>query len=302
LAMPILIRLVTAGIELEFEGKSQRLQVITVHSVQMLELSYKGKIFSAGVVPTVHLIYDRFGPSEYPSYNKDYTLCTLTYPGIAFTIAIPEALKRLLLEQHDNKIQMSILFSNSGTLVMERMFVYYGESISKPALPPIPDKTELVVNPSQGITIFSSSVIGDAPNVVTDEKEQDNAGQSPAERPVDSSNFTSFTFTFTSSPQDVLSQLGDPAEIFLTDTDLLGIHGDLRYQGNSEEANAPDYIYNYFDLGLDILFSGVSHTIKKFILHTNLATHPHFDQYNQCNYRIIPQVDNKQQKNQKNQT
>lgn len=59
-----------------------------------------------------------------------------------------------------------------------------------------------------------------------------------------------------------------------------------------------DYFYNYFALGIDILFDIQTHIVKKFILHTNFPSHYQFNQYIsvttylttlryvKCNFRI----------------
>jgi len=47
-----------------------------------------------------------------------------------------------------------------------------------------------------------------------------------------------------------------------------------------------DYFYNFFALGVDILFDIQTHLIKKFILHTNFPSHYEFNQYVKCNFRI----------------
>jgi hypothetical protein len=44
-------------------------------------------------------------------------------------------------------------------------------------------------------------------------------------------------------------------------------------------AGCEDYFYNYFKLGLDILFDMRTHVVKKFILHTNFPCHNDFNVY-----------------------
>lgn len=46
----------------------------------------------------------------------------------------------------------------------------------------------------------------------------------------------------------------------------------------------PDYFFNYFELGFDLLFDGTSHKVKKIILHTNLIGTADFQKYNKCNF------------------
>ncbi|KAG6394561.1 hypothetical protein SASPL_145150 [Salvia splendens] len=90
--------------------------------------------------------------------------------------------------------------------------------------------------------------------------------------------------SFGASPQDVWSELGGPCEIHRKQVDQMAIH------------SAPDpkprttlcgyYFYNYFTRGLDILFDGQTHEIKKFVLHTNYSGHSDFNSYTKCNFVI----------------
>ena len=39
--------------------------------------------------------------------------------------------------------------------------------------------------------------------------------------------------------------------------------------------------------GLDILFDGQTHKVKKFVLHTNVPGHPDFNVYAKCNFMLV---------------
>ena len=39
--------------------------------------------------------------------------------------------------------------------------------------------------------------------------------------------------------------------------------------------------------GIDVLFSGATHRVIKFVLHTNLPGHPEFNVYSKCNFRVL---------------
>ena len=39
------------------------------------------------------------------------------------------------------------------------------------------------------------------------------------------------------------------------------------------------YFYNYFDLGVDLLFDGLEHRVIKIVLHTNFPSHHDFYRY-----------------------
>lgn len=71
-------------------------------------------------------------------------------------------------------------------------------------------------------------------------------------------------------------------------------HGGGRFQ-----PSAIDYFYNYFSMGMDVMFDGESHTVKKIILHTNFPGSKDFnvyvssnsqfltsDRYAKCNFKI----------------
>lgn len=39
--------------------------------------------------------------------------------------------------------------------------------------------------------------------------------------------------------------------------------------------------------GLDILFCGKTHRVRKFVLHTNVPGHPDFNIYAKCNFMLV---------------
>lgn len=80
--------------------------------------------------------------------------------------------------------------------------------------------------------------------------------------------------------QDVLAELGNPDRIHYKSEDKMKIH--LGQNGGY----VTDYFYNYFNLGVDLLFDGKTHQVKKFILHTNYPGHYDFSVYNRCEFRI----------------
>ena len=106
------------------------------------------------------------------------------------------------------------------------------------------------------------------------------------------------TIRFGASVQDVLSDIGPPYKVFYKFKSLQSKNTISNTQNNDENdykhnTNAnihlmhQDYFFNYIDLGLDILFDGYSHVVKKFILHTNNIGHPDFNRWCKCNFHII---------------
>eukprot|EP01125_Pyxidicula_operculata_P014729 TRINITY_DN4940_c0_g1_i1.p1 TRINITY_DN4940_c0_g1~~TRINITY_DN4940_c0_g1_i1.p1 ORF type:complete len:339 (-),score=42.24 TRINITY_DN4940_c0_g1_i1:214-1230(-) len=89
---------------------------------------------------------------------------------------------------------------------------------------------------------------------------------------------------FGDSPQDVVTALGAPQHVTYKDETQLAIQG----KHNSTPTYQWDYFYNYFERGIDILFDASTHSIKKFVLHTNFPSQRLFNIYQKCHYRIFP--------------
>ncbi|XP_043707922.1 PHAF1 protein At3g51130-like isoform X2 [Telopea speciosissima] len=84
--------------------------------------------------------------------------------------------------------------------------------------------------------------------------------------------------------KDVWTEFGHPCGIHQKQVDQMVIHSasDL----HPRTTLCGDYFYNYFTRGLDILFDGQTHKIKKFVLHTNFPGHADFNSYIKCNFVI----------------
>ena len=70
-------------------------------------------------------------------------------------------------------------------------------------------------------------------------------------------------------------------QVCTKDNDAVKIHS-----AATENTGPADYFYNYFHLGVDVLFDGRSHMMKKVILHTNHPTHELFSQYARCFFQV----------------
>ncbi|KAM3184775.1 hypothetical protein ACTXT7_007676 [Hymenolepis weldensis] len=77
----------------------------------------------------------------------------------------------------------------------------------------------------------------------------------------------SSALTFGDTAQDVLSALGSPSRVFYKTEDKMSIHLPQTYRQSRQ--SRCDYFYNYFTLGLDVLFDSRTHRVISFILHTN---------------------------------
>lgn len=96
---------------------------------------------------------------------------------------------------------------------------------------------------------------------------------------------------FGDSCQDVLSSLGSPCKVFYKAEDKMRIHSPSPHK--LAQSKSSDYFFNYFTLGIDILFDAYSHLVKKFILHTNFPGHYNFNMYQRCEFKVGIQRDSK---------
>jgi len=86
--------------------------------------------------------------------------------------------------------------------------------------------------------------------------------------------------------EDVLSALGCPNRVYYKEEEKMKIHlpSSQRIRNASQHA---DYFYNYFTVGLDVLFDGETDRTKKVILHTNYPGHYDFNIYFRCNFQMV---------------
>ncbi|ESK96066.1 hypothetical protein Moror_7411 [Moniliophthora roreri MCA 2997] len=82
--------------------------------------------------------------------------------------------------------------------------------------------------------------------------------------------------------QDLNVILGPPLRVHYKEDDRMMIHS------TNPEIEGPEtsYFYNYFQHGLDFLISGLDHTVKKIVMHSNVPGTPLFQRYKRCNWEI----------------
>lgn len=88
---------------------------------------------------------------------------------------------------------------------------------------------------------------------------------------------------FGSNVQDVVMRLGSPEGTFYPGRDarLTDVTGD------KDQRNV--FFYNYFSLGIDVMFDTNSASIVKFVLHSNVPHHKDFNTYAKCNFFVVPE-------------
>eukprot|EP01112_Ceratiomyxa_fruticulosa_P014404 TRINITY_DN4120_c0_g1_i4.p1 TRINITY_DN4120_c0_g1~~TRINITY_DN4120_c0_g1_i4.p1 ORF type:complete len:413 (+),score=74.42 TRINITY_DN4120_c0_g1_i4:749-1987(+) len=252
LSMDIVVDLTEDGVLLRFEPISQRLRMIEVYEVPKIKLSYSGSVFSSlDTQPTFVLVYTRLGPTYPGEYDANKHVYHLHYPGLSFTFPIPARFHTLYADNNDLPVE----FPDGTTPITSRIFLYSGHDPQNPALQTLSPSSlyfeDVLVRVGESISFARRGC----------------------------------SINFDSTTQDILSELGMPSRIFYKEEDKMRIHSSTPYTQKLGEC--ADYFYNYFSLGIDILFDHHKHTVKKVILHTNFPTHQEFNQYVKCNFKIV---------------
>ncbi|BDA50963.1 probable UPF0183 protein C16orf70 homolog at N-terminal half [Coccomyxa sp. Obi] len=250
----IVINFPEHGMHLRFEPRSQRLRLIEVYDLSRLQVKY-GKALTGGAShpATFVRVYDIFGPTYPGEYDEQNRMYSLHYPGVVLLFPIPE--------QHaehcsESQIELPLEFPDGSTPLASRICVHAAaeatsQLVTLAAPPPLPADSlyyEVVeARVREGLHFRRG-------------------GQ---------------TVSFGDSPQDVWSELGPP-----TGTTAKGIDTMLIHMKQSSVTGA-DYFYNYHNRGLDILFHGKTHRVRKFVLHTNVPGHPDFNVYAKCNFLLV---------------
>lgn len=89
---------------------------------------------------------------------------------------------------------------------------------------------------------------------------------------------------FGDSVQDVVSSLGAPNRVFFKSEDKMKIHSPSAHR--RVQTKRSDFFYNYYTLGLDVLFDARTQRCKKMILHTNYPGHYNFNMYHRCEFQL----------------
>ncbi|CAH8613610.1 unnamed protein product [Schistosoma curassoni] len=272
-SMNLLLVLPGDGVKFHFDPFLQRLRIIEVFDLSSITLRYWSQYFnSPSILPTMQEVLRIFGstkPLVPAESDGDYQL---TYRGITF-----------ILRRFSTGSRESI--DSKSDLLATRLFIYLGSNLAEAKVPvELPSACylqnvfleRLEVNRSVNATTdLTLHLVAQDLNV--------NPTREPQIR-----RFTR-SLTFGDSVQDVLSALGSPSRVFYKTEDKMKIH--LPQSHRLVQPRKSDYFFNYFPLGLDILFDAQTHEVMKFVLHTNQPGEYTFNTYYRCLFEIpIPIV------------
>ncbi|XP_018494262.1 UPF0183 protein C16orf70 homolog [Galendromus occidentalis] len=274
LAGDIVLNLRQDGIRLVFEPTTQRLKLIEVTNLSKVKLTYSGTVFcSKDVPPTRDQIDETFGATYPGEFDADARMFHQKFRGLCFSFAA------------DRKAKDSNSLHSS---VVSRMSIYTGTSHKDTVPPPLP------------LSTFGDSIFLEQLKVIRDEGQGPrNPGRTRGvqveivlKASYDRTNMAAKktlkrTILFGDSVSDVVSLLGSPSKIFYKEEDKMRIHSPSATEDETGQDLRSDYFYNYFTLGLDILFDARRHTAKKIVLHTNFPGHYDFNIYHRCNFTMV---------------
>ncbi|ORY30675.1 hypothetical protein BCR33DRAFT_841603 [Rhizoclosmatium globosum] len=89
---------------------------------------------------------------------------------------------------------------------------------------------------------------------------------------------SSTSIPFNSPAQDVLMILGQPSDIFYKTLDTAT---------NAESGDREYPVWNYFQLGLDVVMDVTGSMVERFVLHCNTPTHYSFGRYVKARFRML---------------
>ncbi|BHF77682.1 hypothetical protein SprV_0602079100 [Sparganum proliferum] len=273
-------------------------KLIEITDMSKISLSYWSQRFnSPNNVPTLQEIIRVFGSTKQllpdESASGNYRLC---YRGITFILSAPAQEdvptisgesttplspgSRSPASNFSTVADMSRLDTSDIQLVVKRIYLFLGQNISE-AKPP----SQLPSSCYHG-NIFLERLRVLRSGELTKKLAFDLIYQELCVNPNRDPPVQRFSacVAFGDTVQDVLSALGSPSRIFYKTEDKMKIHLPQSYRQIRQRHS--DYFYNYFTLGLDVLFDAHTHTVVSFVLHTNLPGEYTFNTYYRCMFEI----------------
>jgi len=277
------IRLAKDGIKLGFDPISQRLKVIEIYDLSLLRLKYCDLLFNCpNVLPTIEQIDQSFGATRPGVYDEEKKKFTLTFRGLAFEF--PASTKFQPSYGGSRRELGRLQFPPGESPTVSYMCIYSGTSREGCQAPQAPI-SRLPSLACRGVQVMRSGKctlgvkVSLEPNLgeVVRANFPPRAGQGEKEA-------IQKTIKFGDSVQDVLSSLGAPSRVFYKSEDKMKIHSPNAHRRSATLKS--DYFYNYFTMGMDILFDAKTNRVKKLLLHTNFPGHYNFNMYHRCEFSL----------------
>lgn len=275
LQQDLVINLSQDGIKFIFDCHSQRLKIVEVYNLSKVKLKYCGVHFNAPhVQPTISQIDQSFGATHPGVYDSEKQVFVLNFRGLSFTFPIESK-----LEPRYAHGLGSLQFPNGASPTVSKMCIYSGNSLAETRPPPLPVQCFYGHCYLDSLEILrENSVTKELKFVLVTE------GTGPGKLAELRRKSFERRLRFGDTSEDVTSALGCPNKIFFKADDKMKIHSPEAHK--MVRSRSSDYFYNYFTLGVDVLFDANTHRVKKFVLHTNYPGHYNFNMYYRCEFQI----------------
>lgn len=270
----LVINLPHDGIRLFFDPVSQRLKIIEIYSMKSVKLKYCGLEFnSPEILPSIEQIEHSFGATHPGVYDSEKQLFMLNFRGLSFYFPV------------ESKFQCgsthnlgSLQFPAGNSPLVSRLALYCGSSVDQSHAPELPLtcyhgqlylKKAIVLRGDCYTKGLKLHLMAGTNNRIIDSIRQE------FEREL----------LLGQSAQEVSTVLGAPSKVFYKSEDKMRIHSPNAHRKIT--AIRSDYFFNYFTLGLDVLFDANTNTAKKIVLHTNYPGHYNFNMYMRCEFELL---------------
>lgn len=252
LSSDLVITLTKDGIRLVFNPRDQTLKQIEIFNMKLLTLKYCSNVFnSPDIVANVEQIEHTFGATHPGIYNNEKQTFTLTFRGLSFIFYIDAQYQPCMLNDKLGSLQ----FLDGCSPVVSKILIYSENGLKNDSVHPSETKESVEIlrekNETLGLNIKSLNV----------------------------------KIFFGDTCQDICTTLGAPNKIFFKAEDKMKIHCPNAHRSVSAQRKS-DFFFNYFTLGIDILFDASSYKAKKFVLHTNYPGHYNFNTYYRCQFNL----------------
>lgn len=242
--------------------------------MKLLRLNYCGLNFnSPEVLPTIQQIESSFGSTHPAVYDAAKNSFALNFRGLTFYFHVDSRLQTNFV----NHGLGSLHFGPGNSPIVSKMFLYCGNNAQGCKPPPMPllcYQKQLYIE-SANVIRSSSGTKGLRLSIFTE-------GSVRSLEPRKQS--FNRDILFGDSPQDVCTSLGAPSRVFYKSEDKMKIHSPSAHKRVQNRRS--DFFFNYFTLGIDILFDARTQKAKKFILHTNYPGHYNFNMYHRCEFKL----------------
>uniref|UniRef100_A0A182P764 Uncharacterized protein n=1 Tax=Anopheles epiroticus TaxID=199890 RepID=A0A182P764_9DIPT len=273
LNLDIIINMVQDGIRLIFEPIQQRLRTIEVFNMKLVKLKYCSMTFnSPEVVPSIEEIEHSFGATHPGVYDAAKQLFALHFRGLSFYFPVESKLQ----PGYGHGLG-SLHFPSGASPVVSKMAIYSGVNVADSRPPPLPLSCY-----QQQIYLEAATVMRSAHGTRGLRLQLYTEGSIRSLEP--RKQCLTREILFGDSCQDVTTNLGAPSKVFYKSEDKMKIHSPSAHR--RVQSKRSDYFFNYFTLGIDVLFDARTHKTKKIIMHTNYPGHYNFNMYHRCEFHL----------------